>query len=185
MNSTDENASRPVQQPTREGIEQARQLVDQAERIIADHLDSAEWPTPEIVERFMSDGHLARTIGLYLRAVHLDPLEPAYPWNLASTLSRLGLNAFALGLIGRAIQIGTVTRQNEWTGAAEHLALAEAALDAGLEDMAMVALAYATEIDPGEGVRAQARRLLDEVRARGCQERPELALADRLSQLSA
>lgn len=51
-------------------------------------------------------GALERTLALYLQAIRLDPHEPAYPWNLASTLSRLGLNQIAFALIAQAIKVG-------------------------------------------------------------------------------
>ncbi len=139
-------------EPTDEEIKQAAQLVDQAEQFIDEVLGPGQWAEPEMVDRFLSEGPLERALGLYLRAIRLDPLEPAYLWNLASTLSRLGMNEVAFALIARAIRVAEQTGQKEWTGVGEHLALAEAALDAGQGD----------------------------IRARGSEDHPELALADRL-----
>ena len=178
------NGREAGRKPSRDEIEQATQLVDQAEQLIAEVLEPGQWPERDAVERFMSEGRLERTFALYLQAIRLDPLEPAYPWNLASTLSRLGLNDVAFALIAQAIHVGERTGQEEWTGAGEHLALAETALDAGHEDMAVVAIARATEIDSAGQVRAQARRLLDEIRESGDGERPELTLATRLSRIT-
>lgn len=170
--------------PSREEVEQAAQLVEEAEHLIAEVLQPGRWPEPEEVRRFMSEGRFERTLSLYLQAIRLDPLEPAYPWNLASTLSRLGLSEVAYALIAQAIQIGEQTGQDDWTGAGEHLALAETALDAGQDDMAVVAIARATEIDTANHVRAQARRLLDEIRESGGGEQPGLKLATRLSRIA-
>lgn len=170
--------------PSRDTIAQATELVDQAEQLIAEVLHPGEWPEPDQVERFMKEGRLERTLALYLHAIRLDPLEPAYPWNLASTLSRLGLNGIAFALIAQAIRVGEQTGQEEWTGAGEHLALAETALDAGQGDMAVVAIARATEVDSASPVRAHARRLLDEISESGSGERPELTLATRLARIT-
>lgn len=126
---------------SRDEVEQAIQLVDQAEQLIAEVLHPGEWPKADQVERFMKEGRLERTLALYLQAIRLDPLEPAYPWNLASTLARLGLNEIAFALIAQAIGVGEQTGQEEWAGAGEHLAFAETALDAGQGDMAVVAIA--------------------------------------------
>jgi len=178
------NGREAGRKPSRDEIDQATRLVDQAEQLIAELLEPGQWPGPDKVGRFMSEGRLERTLALYLQAMRLDPLEPAYPWNLASTLSRLGLSELAYALIAQAIHVGEQTGQEEWTGAGEHLALAETALDAGQEDMAVVAIARATEIDAPSQVRAQALRLLDEVSGRGSGERPELTLATRLSRIN-
>ncbi|MGI8844755.1 MAG: hypothetical protein ACR2HC_01015 [Thermoleophilaceae bacterium] len=178
------NGREAGRKPSRDEIEQATQLVDQAEQLIAEVLEPGQWPEADTVGRFMSEGRLERTLALYLHAIRLDPLEPAYPWNLASTLSRLGLNDLAFALIAQAIHVGEQTGQEEWTGAGEHFALAETALDAGHEDMAVVAIARATEIDSANQVQAQARRLLDEIGASGSGERPAVALATRLSRIN-
>lgn len=178
------NGREAGRKPTREEIEQATQLVDQAEQLIAEVLNPGEWPEDETVLRFMSEGRLERTLALYLQAIRLDPLEPAYPWNLASTLSRLGLNDFAFALIAQAIHVGEQTGQEDWAGAGEHLALAETALDAGQEDIAVVAIARAAEIDPADDVQTQARRLLAEIRERGPGDHPEQTLAARLSHIT-
>jgi tetratricopeptide (TPR) repeat protein len=178
------NGREAGRKPSREEIEQATQLVDQAEQLIAEVLEPGQWPGPDEVGRFMSEGRLERTLALYLQAIRLDPLEPAYPWNLASTLSRLGLSEVAFALIAQAIHVGEETGQKDWTGAGEHLALAETALEAGQDDMAVVAIARATEIDSDSQVRAQARRLLNEIRESGDGEPPELRLATRLSRIS-
>ena len=170
--------------PSRKEIAQATQLVDEAEKLIAEVLEPGQWPDPEGVAAFMSEGRLERVLALYLQAIRLDPLEPAYPWNLASTLSRLGLNEIAFALIAQAIHVGEETGQKDWSGAGEHLALAEAALEAGQEDIAVVAIARASEIDPDPQVQGQAQRLLDAMHESGNGERAELALATRLSRLS-
>jgi hypothetical protein len=54
--------------------------------------------------------------------MELDPEEPAFPWNLASSLSRLGLNALALAYIEEAIRVASETGDSEWADAYAHLA---------------------------------------------------------------
>lgn len=177
------NGREAGRKPSRDEIEQATQLVDEAEQLIAEVLQPGEWPGDDSVLRFMSEGRLERTLALYLQAIRLDPLEPAYPWNLASTLSRLGLNELAFALIAQAIHVGEQTGQKDWAGAGEHLALAETALDAGQDDIAVVAIARATEIDSASQVQEQARQLLDDIRVNATGARPEKALAARLSRI--
>ena len=82
--------------------ERAALLVREADEFMADVLRPGRWPQRRTIERFLDGDRLDRVLALYREAMRLDPLEPAYPWNLASALRRLGLNDLALSFVERA-----------------------------------------------------------------------------------
>jgi hypothetical protein len=106
-----------------------------------------------MARRFLDSGDLERVLSLYARAMEDDPREPAYPWNLASSLDRLHLPDLALIFIRRAIRVAEETDDREWVGADVHLACADIARHAGDPQMAELALERAREIDPEAGNR--------------------------------
>lgn len=168
-----------------EAVAKAAQLVDRADELLADAVRPGEWPEAEVVERFLAEGKLDRVLALYGQAIRLDPTEPAYPWNLASALNRLGLNDLALGFIARAIHLAEQSGEPEWSGPGAQLALAEVAIDAGEYDLALTALAHARAGDERNGHAAQIEELLKEVRNERDDPRPQASLASLLEQLPA
>lgn len=168
-----------------EAVAKAEQLVGEADELLGKALGPGEWPETEVAERFLSEGKLDRVLGLYGQAIRLDPIEPAYPWNLASALNRLGLNDLALGFIARAIHLAKQSGESEWSGPGAQLALAEVAIDAGEYDLALTALAHARADDQRNGYAAQIEELLKEVRNERDDPRPQASLASLLEQLPA
>ena len=166
-------------------VAKAERLVGEADELLATVLGPGEWPATEVTERFLSEGKLDRVLGLYGQAIRLDPTEPAYPWNLASALNRLGLNDLALGFISRAIHLAEKSGDSEWSGPDAQLALAEVAIDAGEHDLALTALAHAQADDQRNGRAAQIEDLLKEVRNERDDPRPQTSLASLLEQLPA
>jgi tetratricopeptide (TPR) repeat protein len=163
---------------------EAGKLVDDADVLVAEVLSPGRWPQQKTVDGFLKGDRLERVLSLYERAMRLDPGEPAYPWNLASTLDRLGLSALALGYMARAIQVAEETGDDEWAGADAHVALAEIALRAGETDRALTALASALDSEPEDpGVRRAASSLLEGISEATGMPRPHLALAARLERL--
>src|SRR5258705_2122614 len=126
-----------------EAVAKAEQLVGEADELLTKALGPGEWPEAEVAERFLSEGKLDKVLGLYSQAIRLDPTEPAYPWNLASALNRLGLNDLALGFLARAIHLAEQSGESEWSGPGAQLALAEVAIDAGEYDPAPTAPCHA------------------------------------------
>ena len=131
--------------------ESAARLADQAEKILGGYLRPGRWPAARTARRFRESGDLERVLGLYTRAMEDDPHEPAYPWNLASSLDRLRLADLALIFIRRAIRVSEETGDREWTGADVHLACADIARHAGDPEMTELALDRARELDPQAG----------------------------------
>ena len=163
----------------------AAELVREADRLVFDVLRPGRWPQRRTVERFLVGDRLERVLALYREAMELDPAEPAYPWNLASVLNRLGLHELALSFIERAIRVAQDVGDREWADANAHLAWAEIALNAQQYDVALVALARAKELDPKEpSVQRSVEALLGEIERRGAVAHPERDLADRLVELS-
>lgn len=146
----------------------ARELVEIADDLAADPiLTSGEWPDGQAVDTFLEDDRFERILGLYCRAMRLDPLEPAYPWNLASVMSRLGFDDLAVVYLGRAITVARAVGDEEWSDAAAHLAWADAALRAGQDLIAAVALAAAAQsARPGWTTTAALDRMQAELSAR-------------------
>lgn len=132
-------------------LENAAGLADQAEAILGGYLRAGRWPAARTARRFLDSGDLERVLSLYTRAMEDDPREPAYPWNLASSLDRLRLPDLALIFIRRAIRVAEETGDREWSGADVHLACADIARHAGDQEMAEMALNRAQDIDPQVG----------------------------------
>jgi len=168
-----------------EAVAKAEQFVGRTDELLGDALKPGEWPEAEAVERFLAEGKLDQVLALYGQAIRLDPTEPAYPWNLASALNRLGLNDLALGFIARAIHLAEQSAEPEWSGPGAQLALAEVAIDAGEYDLALTALAHARAEDQGNGHAAQIEELLKEVRNERDDPRPQASFASLLEQLPA
>jgi len=168
-----------------EAVAKADQLVGEADELLAKALGPGEWPEAETAERFLSEGKLDRVLALYGQAIRLDPVEPAYPWNLGSALNRLGLNDLALGFIARAIYLAAASGEDEWSGADAQLALAEVAIDAGEYDLALTALAHARADDATNGRGNHINALLKEVRSEQDDPQPQVSLASLLEQLPA
>jgi uncharacterized protein GlcG (DUF336 family) len=67
--------------------------------------------------------------------------------NLASSLDRLGLPDLALAYMRRAIRVAEEVGDDEWAGAAAHLALADIAIRSGDLDIAGLAIDQARRLD--------------------------------------
>jgi tetratricopeptide (TPR) repeat protein len=114
-------------------------------------LPTTRWHAdPDSVSEFVGSSDFDRFLGLYLRAMDEDPDEPAYPWNLAAALKRLGRPELALGFIGRAVRVGERLGDRDWAGPDEYLVWAETAIDAGQDEFALVAIAKALEQAPDD-----------------------------------
>jgi tetratricopeptide (TPR) repeat protein len=140
-------------------VEEAAHLAEQAEEILGGYLQPGRLPTARVAHRFLRSGDLERVLGLYVQAMEGDPLEPAYPWNLASSLDRLRLPDLALLFIRRAIRVAREAGDLEWAGADANLALADIAIRAGEPETAEIAIDQAHRIDPGAPVERYLRRL--------------------------
>jgi tetratricopeptide (TPR) repeat protein len=140
-------------------VDEAARLAEQAEEILGGYLHPGRWPTARIARRFLQSGDLERVLGLYTRAMESDPYEPAYPWNLASSLDRLRLANLALTFIRRAIRVAEETGDREWAGADAHLAWADIAIHAGEPETAEIAIERARRIDPHAPFERYLRRL--------------------------
>jgi tetratricopeptide (TPR) repeat protein len=182
--SSEANTPEPVD-AGREVAAKAEALVGEADELLADALEPGQWPEVEVAERFLSEGKLDRVLALYGQAMRLDASEPAYPWNLASAMNRLGLNDLALGFLTRAIHLAEQRGEREWSGPDAQLALAEVAIDAGEYDLALTALAHARADDDRNGREAQIGDLLKEVRSERDDPQPQVSLASLLEQLPA
>ena len=124
-------------------------------------------------------------MSLYGRAIRLDPSEPAYPWNLSSALTRLDQNELALGYLLTAIGTGERVREEGFCDAGAYLALAETALNMGADDLALVAIARARELDGPDGNLANhAQRLLADIRSSSTEEEPVATLVRLLERLA-
>jgi tetratricopeptide (TPR) repeat protein len=148
--------------PSRAARAKAVRLIDQADRIAAQVLHPDSWEADARARRrFLSGDEFERFLRLYLDAMDLDPVEPAYPWNLASALRRLGRSDLALGFIGRAVKTGEHDGDDDWADADAYLVWAETAIEAGQEEVALAVIARATEKAHGDpDARAHALRLL-------------------------
>ncbi len=162
----------------------AATLVQEADEIVSEVLSPGRTPQKKTVDRFLDGGRLERVLTLYSRAMRLDPDEPAYPWNLASTLSRLGLNDLALAFMTRAVQVAQRVGDKEWCDRNAYLALAEVALDAGETDMSLMAIARARQLEPAdESSDKQIHRLLAQVQKASKDPTPQASLARALGRL--
>jgi tetratricopeptide (TPR) repeat protein len=117
--------------------------------------------------------------------MRLDADEPAYPWNLASAMNRLGFNDLALGFLSRAIHLAEQRGESEWSGPDAQLALAEVAMDAGEYDLALTALAHAREADEASDIWDQVKDLLIEIGRQRKDPKPHASLVSLLEQLPA
>ena len=140
-------------------VEEAAQLAERAEEILGGYLQPASWATARVARRFRESGDLETVLSLYAQAMADDPQEPAYPWNLASSLDRLQLPDLALVFLRRAIRIGEETGDGDWTGAGVYLGWADVAIRAGEPAMAELAIEKAREADPGAPVERYVRQL--------------------------
>lgn len=140
-------------------VEEAAQLAERAEEILGGYLQPASWATARVARRFRESGDLETVLSLYAQAIANDPQEPAYPWNLASSLDRLQLSDLALVFLRRAIRIGEETGDGDWTGAGVYLAWADVAIRAGEPEMAELAIEKAREADPRAPVERYVRQL--------------------------
>lgn len=168
-----------------EDLDRAQALVDEASELIAEVLSPRRWPQARTVDRFLEGDRLERVLSLYARAMAADPDEAAYPWNLASTLNRLGLNDLALGFIARAIHLAERAGDEDWSGSDVYMAMAEIAVDAGEPDVALTALARAQEMETGAGDEENVVRLLNEIRVVSRDSNPQASLAASLQRLPA
>ncbi len=140
-------------------VEDATLLAERAEEILGGHLKPGLWPTARAARRFLASGDLERVLSLYTQAMESDPLEPAYPWNLASSLDRLRLSDLALIYIRRAIRVAEETGDDQWAGADAHLAWADVAIHARELETAEIAIERARRIDPHAPFERYLRRL--------------------------
>jgi tetratricopeptide (TPR) repeat protein len=162
--------------PSKTARNRARALVNQADGLLAGVLDPTSWQGDRRrVAAFLSSADFERFLGLYLRAMDLDPREPAYPWNLGSALSRTGRPDLALAFVGRAIKTGEEIGDEEWAGPDAYLFWADTAIKAGQDDLAWVAIARAVSQAPdddetGDAAVALLKALADARKQRGAAE---------------
>lgn len=142
----------------------AEALATAAEEVLADYLAPGRWATSAGRSRFLQSGGLQRVLSLYEGAMAADPDEPVYPWNLASSLDRLGLHDLALVYIQRAIRIAEELGDEEWSDGHAHLAWADIAINAGDLDLALIAIEKARNLDPDLLVERYVRRARRESR---------------------
>jgi tetratricopeptide (TPR) repeat protein len=140
-------------------VEAAAKLAERAEEIFGRYLPPASWANARIAQRFRESGDLETVLSLYAQAIADDPQEPAYPWNLASSLDRLQLPDLALVFLRRAIRIGEDTGDDDWTGAGVYLAWADVAIRAGEPELAELAIEKAREADHRAPVERYVRQL--------------------------
>jgi tetratricopeptide (TPR) repeat protein len=172
--------------PSEAARDEAAELVDAADALIEEVLSPGRWPQTKTAERFLEGDRLQRVLSLYEQAMRLDPAEPAYPWNLASTLNRVGVHDLAIGYMARAIQVAGEVGDDEWAGVDAYLGLAEIALEAGETDLALTALASALEAAPGNrDVQKATGALLKSISEATGDSRPHVALAERLERIPA
>lgn len=143
----------------REAIRDAVRLADQAEEILGRYLKPGKWPHASSASGFREGGDLELVLGLYTRAMEKDSSEPAYPWNLASSLDRLGVSDLAIAYMRRAIRVADEVDDREWAGADAHLALADIAIRAGDPDIAGLAIDQARRLDPSAPAERYQRHL--------------------------
>jgi len=164
----------------------AIELVAAADALVAEVLSPGRWPQARTVDRFFEGDRLERVLALYGHAIRLDPEEPAYPWNLAALLRRLGLNELALGYLQRAIRVAREVGDKEWSDASAYLALAEAAAASRHDDVAVVALARAKSMQPSDpAIDRQVARLLRSLKRSRNGDDPVRTLTAELARLSA
>lgn len=131
---------------------------DAAEEILGRYLKPGRWASKAARSRFLRSGDLQHVLALYEDAMATDGREPSYPWNLAAALDRLGLHDLALVYVQRAIRVATVIGEEEWADAHAHLAWADIALNAGDNDLALIAIERARSLDPNLATERYVRR---------------------------
>ena len=122
--------------------------VAEANRILWGYTKPGQVPSRATARRFVDEGHLARVLSIYIRAMRDEPDEPSYPWNLASSLDRLYLSDLALPFIGRAVRMAQRQGDEDWGGASAHVAWAEVAINAEEPELASVLLDKARALEP-------------------------------------
>lgn len=152
--------------------------VDAAEALLGRYLQPGRWGTEAATARFLRSDDLGPVIAAYERGMAAHPTEPALPWNLASSLDRLGLADLALAYVQRAIRVASAVADEELADAASHLAWADIALKAGQPEVALVAIAAARALDPDLPVERYVRRVQRSDRSISHSDRPS-ALDDR------
>jgi tetratricopeptide (TPR) repeat protein len=152
-------AAGPASAASADAVEQAARLVEHAEELLGRYLRPGRRATARARQRFLLGDALQTVLGDYTRAMEKDPAEPAYPWNLASSLDRLGLPDLAVCFIRRAIRVAGETGDDEWAGADAHLAWADLAIRAGEPETAAIAIGHARNLDPEIDCQRYVRRL--------------------------
>jgi hypothetical protein len=147
-------------------MKEAALLIEQADEILSGFLQPGRWSTEHAARRFLQRDDLQHVLSLYMKAMEKDPIEPAYPWNLASSLDRLQLPDLALVFIRRAIRVALETGDDAWAGADAHLAWADVAIRAKEFETAEIAIDQARRIDPGTPYQRYLRRLRRELVSR-------------------
>lgn len=140
----------------------AEELVLEADALLGDVVGPGTHPRASTISRFEAGGGLERVLSLYLRAMRLDPAEPSYPWNLASSMSRVGQHHLALAFIEKAITVAHATGDEEWADAYAHMAWADVAIRAEQWEVALIALAGAWRLARDD----QSRRDIDRLKAK-------------------
>jgi len=151
---------------------------DAAEIILGRYLKPGHWPARAARLRFTQSGQLEHVLSLYEKAMATDPREPAYPWNLAAALDRLGLHDLALVYVQRALRVATEVGDKEWADAHAHLAWADIALNAGQPDIALIAIEHARSLDASLAVEGYVRRARRAVAPREAHQAEVRASAD-------
>lgn len=163
----------------------AAELVREADEVLLEFAKPGRWPQARTVQRFKEAERLETVLARYSTAMKLDPTEPACPWNLASSLHRLGYSEIALSFIERAISLAREAGEDEWADAGAHLAWADMAVTAGHYDAALLALARANALAPDSpSVRSTIRSPRREIPRRLKRPNPEHELAEQLEALA-
>lgn len=132
---------------------------DEAEQILGEFMAPGKVPTKAVADRFVNDGHLERVLALYARAMREEPGEFSHPWNLASSLDRLGLPDLALPFIARAVRGAEDHGDDEFGGANAHIAWADIAINADQPELASLLLNQARARAPDIPVERYERKL--------------------------
>lgn len=165
----------------REKEKRAESFARHAEKVISEVLGAGRWPRSQTVEKFIESGRLEKVLILYTAAIELDPDEPAYPWNLASTLRRLGLNDLALAFIERAVRVGRRIDPAEWATPGTYLAWADVAIDAEQYEVALIPIARALKENRDHpDVVASAKALVEIIKRKKGSSNPAQDLAEEL-----
>lgn len=172
--------------------ERAVELVREADAVLVKFARPGRWPQARTVQRFDEAELLETVLALYSTAMKLDPTAPAYPWNLASSLHRLGHSEIALSFIERAVTLARETGDDDLAGVGAYLAWADMATSAGHYEAALIALARANALagdpslaDGSQSIRSAIRRLKREIARLSKRPKPEHELAQQLEALSA